>query len=90
MTVGATEEGNADEDATQVIEYLVMREKLDCINGVWMTGLEIDLILKNTYSMPQVTLQEQLKRQKRMGERTTKFAMEINGAVARASEENCA
>ena len=33
---------------------------------------------------------EQLKRQKRMGERTTKFAMEINGAVARASEENCA
>jgi hypothetical protein len=33
---------------------------------------------------------EQLKRQKRMGEHTTKFAMEINGAVARASEKNCA
>ena len=42
-----------------------------------MTGLEIDLILKNTYSMPQVTLQEQLKWQKRMGERTTKFTMEM-------------
>ena len=89
MTVSATEEGQTEEDATQVIEYLVLREKLDCINGVWMTGLEIDLILKNTYSMPQVTLQEQLKRQKRMGERTTKFTMEMIWAVARAGEGNC-
>jgi hypothetical protein len=40
--------------------------------------------------MPQVTLQEQLKRQKKMGERTTKFATEINKEVASASEENCA
>ena len=40
--------------------------------------------------MPQVSLQEQLKRQKRIGEHTTEFALEINGAVARASEENCA
>ena len=55
-----------------------------------MTGLEIDLILKNTYSMPQVTLQEQLKRQKKMGEHTTKFALEIDGKVAMASQENCA
>ena len=54
-----------------------------------MTGLEIDLILKNTYSMPQVTLQEQLKRQKKMGERTTKFTMEMIWAVARAGEGNC-
>ena len=40
--------------------------------------------------MPQITLQEQLKRQKRMGEHTTEFALEINGKVAIASEENCA
>ena len=77
MTVSATEEGNPEEDATQPIEYLVLRQKLDCINCVCMTGLEIDLILKNTYSMPQATLQEQLKWQKRMGERTTKFTMEM-------------
>ena len=39
--------------------------------------------------MPQVSFEKQLKRQKRMGEHTIEFAMEINGAVARASEENC-
>ena len=54
-----------------------------------MTGLEIDLILKNTFGMPQVTLQEQLKRQKRMGGCTTKFEMEMNLAVAWASEGTC-
>jgi hypothetical protein len=51
--------------------------RVPCIEREVSLQNEIDLILKNTYSMPQVTLQEQLKRQKRMGERTTKFTMEM-------------
>ena len=48
-SVRTTEEGNAEEDATQPIEYLVLREKLGCRNCVWMTRLEVDLILTNTF-----------------------------------------
>jgi hypothetical protein len=39
--------------------------------------------------MPQVTLQDKLKRQKIMGKHTTKFAIEINGEVVSASDKNC-
>jgi hypothetical protein len=53
-----------------------------------MTELEIDLILTNTFMHD--SRYEISSSGRKIGERTTKFATEINKEVASASEENCA